>query len=122
MANIQMESKEKDKFKEIYTTYDIDDELLGHFEDIGNYEKAGLLYIQMVYEGFVSYIESIWENEAIKAYIDWLNSDGDDVYEGFRYIYNKLKSYSDAKKKKKPLWLWRIEWQWRTLRSLYRKR
>lgn len=121
LDKMKIDDKEKEKFKQFYSTYDIDDELLGHFEDIGNYEKEGLLNIKMVYEGFASYIDSIWDNKEIKACIDWQNSEGDDIYEGFRYIYNKLQSYSEAKNNKKNLCIWEIKWRWRTLKSLYRK-
>ena len=89
-----------DKSRRIYTAYEIDDLILGRFEDIAYYEKKGMIDIQMVYEGFGWYIKTIWENTAILEYIAWQrNEAGPDVYDGFEYIYKKSKAYGDKKKK-----------------------
>ena len=88
-----IDAKDKERFKKVYTSYDVDDELLGHFEDLGNYSKQRLLDIQMVYEVFSSYIISIWENEEIGKYVTWIRSDGGCNYDGFEYIYDKVKAW-----------------------------
>ena|GEM_PF-2150374 len=48
------------------------DELLQNFEDLGLYEKKGLIDIDYIDEGYDFYIESVWENKEIGAYIRWL--------------------------------------------------
>jgi hypothetical protein len=111
----------KDNFKPVYTMYDIDDRFLGHFEDLGNYERKGLLDIQMIYEGFSYYIKSIWENNEMKKYIKWEKTVAQDMWTGVEYIYSKVISYGEAKKHKSFSWLWKLEWRWRILRNLYRK-
>ncbi len=116
-----IDGKLKDNFKPIYTMYDIDDKLLGHFEDLGNYERKGLLDIQMVYEGFSYYIKSTWENEEIKKYIKWEKAAAQDMWTGVEYIYSKVNAYDEARKCKRLVGLWKIEWWWRTLRNLYRR-
>ena len=107
---ISKDAKERFKERDVYTAYEIDDELLGHFEDIAYYEKNGHIDMQMVYEGFDWYITTIWENEEVQRYIQWQRGDGDDIYDGFEYIYNKSKSYGKAKENKQWVWVWRLKW------------
>ncbi|MEN3038818.1 MAG: hypothetical protein ABDI07_06665 [Candidatus Kryptonium sp.] len=98
--------------KKLYSLYEIDDYLLGHFEDIGLFEKKGVLDIEMVYEEFDWYIELVYENEEIQKYITYLREKEEklvDVYDNFEYIYKKCKSYGEAKRNNKNLLLWRIK-------------
>lgn len=86
--------EDKEKIKDVYSAYEVDDDLLGHFEDVGNYEAEGLLDFKMVYNGFDWYITTIWDNKEIQKYIKWERDiDGDDIYKGFEDIYKKLKIY-----------------------------
>jgi|SRR6185312_12068947 len=68
------------------------DELLQNFEDIGLYEKKGLVSLDYIHEGYDAYIKSTWENKQINNYIMWLRSDtlGRSDYTNFEYIYRKL--------------------------------
>ena len=84
-----IDEKDRAHTKTFYSAYDIDDDLLGFFEDIGNYVKDNLLDINMVYEIFSWYIITIWENQDIQQYIRWQRSDGEDIWSGFEYIYNR---------------------------------
>lgn len=94
-----------------YSFYDVDDLLLGHFEDLGLYEKKGIVGIDMVYETYSWYIETCWKNDSIKKYIQsQLDDEGEDVYDHFKYIYDKCKSYGEAKNKHGWLWLWKVRW------------
>jgi hypothetical protein len=49
---------------------ELDDFLLGHFEDIGLFEEKGLIDTEMVYEEFSYYIFEVFENPEIKKYLD----------------------------------------------------
>ena len=93
--------------KEIYIDDEIDDEVLGYFEDIGNYEKKGLLDFELIDTAFGYYIKQIWKNDEIQKYITWLRDEDsaedadEETYKGFEYIYNKVISYDEAEKKAK---------------------
>ncbi len=103
------------KVKEIYSAYELDDKLLGHIDDLGTFEKRGILDISMIYEFFDYYIEATWENGEIKKYVEWQRTGDEknsDVYDNLEYIYNKCKSFGEAKRKNRWLWLWRLKWKW----------
>jgi hypothetical protein len=81
--------------KKIYTGYEVDDFLLGHFEDLGILRSKGIIDIDMIYESFDWYIEKAWENEEIQKYIEVLKKEeGSDIYENFRDIYNACRKKS----------------------------
>ncbi len=99
--------------KECYSSFEIDDCLLGFFEDLGSYEKKGLIDIEGVYDGFDWYIDIIWNNCEIKNYARSQaddEKDGDDIYENFKYIYEKCDSYGKAKLAGQWIWWWKIKW------------
>jgi|GEM_PF-844045 len=80
--------------KEIYTAYEIDDDLLGHIDDLGTFEKRRILDISIIYELFEYYITEAWENEEINKYVQWQrvgNESYRDIYDNFEYIYNKCR-------------------------------
>lgn len=84
--------------RKFYTSYDLDDLLLGHFEDLGLFAKRGIITIEMAYEFFSWYIETTWENNEIKKYIEsQRKTEGEDIYENFEYIYKKCNSYRNGK-------------------------
>lgn len=85
------------KEKRFYSEYEIDDLVLGHFEDIGLFEKRGLIDMGMVYEEFSYYIEAVYRNGAIKKYIESLRKKDVGIYAYFEYIHNKCKSFGEAK-------------------------
>jgi hypothetical protein len=90
----------------IIGAYEIDDLLLGHFEDIGILRKKKILEIDMIYEAFSSYIDICWENEAIREYIKEERTQKEenwDLYDNFEYIYNECKSFEIKKKRKRGL-------------------
>ncbi|MGO8763255.1 MAG: hypothetical protein ACLQUS_14820 [Desulfobaccales bacterium] len=112
--NIDEQLKNFVKGKEIYSAYEVDDELLGQIDDLGTFEKRGILDISMIYEIFDYYIEEIWENEEIRKYVEWQRTGDEscsDIYDNLEYIYNKCKSYGEAKRKKQWIWLWRMKWK-----------
>jgi len=102
-------ANEKDK----YTAFEFDDDLLGHFDDLGTFEKEGILNISLIYDVFSYYIELVWENEEIQKYIKWQQDDNEDfgdMFENFEYIYKKCDSFGKAKRNHQWIWLWKIKW------------
>ena len=57
--------------KSIYSAYEIDDLLLGNFEEISLFYEQGLLDMKSIYAGFDWYIETVYKNKEIQKYIDW---------------------------------------------------
>jgi hypothetical protein len=87
-----------------YSAYEIDELLLGHFEDLGLFYKKNLMDIEFIYSGFSYYIEEIHENDEIKKYIEWSReNEGDeddyaeDTFEDFDLIFKKVKCYEKRK-------------------------
>lgn len=99
------------KNNELISTYEIDDFLLGHFEEIGLLEQRGIIDIEMVYEFFGYYIETSWEDSEIQKYIKSIRHESIDFYDKFEDIYKKSKSYGDAKRLNKNLALWKLRWR-----------
>lgn len=78
--------------KMVYSSYEIDDLLLGRFEDIGLFEKQGFLDIKDICNHFSWYINVAWENEEIQKYVkNQRDLYGDRIYLHFEYVYNKCK-------------------------------
>lgn len=73
----------------------IDYYLLGHFEDIGLFEKKGIMDIGYVYESFDWYIQLVHKDCAIQKYIRWVRKqeNSQDVYKSFDDIADKCKRY-----------------------------
>ncbi|MBF0558832.1 MAG: hypothetical protein HQL08_08630 [Nitrospirae bacterium] len=92
-----------DHDKVTYSCSEIDDFLLGHFEDMGLFCRQGLMDIESIYEGFDYYIELVHDNEQIQEYIKWNRSapGGEDIYDGFDYIYSEVKKYGETKRRKR---------------------
>jgi len=87
--------------KIVYSTYEIDDLLLGHFEDVGLFEKTNVVDISMVYEEFDYYLYTTHRNKQIEKYLEHCREgeDNDDTYDKFSYIYEKCRSYGKLKRK-----------------------
>jgi hypothetical protein len=87
-----------------YSSYEIDELLLGHFEDLGLFYRKKLMDIEFIYSGFSYYIEEIHENDEIKKYIEWSkknegNEDdyAEDTFEDFDLIFKEVKCYEKRK-------------------------
>lgn len=81
--------------KESYSTYEVEDYLLNHFEDLNMYRKNGIIGPEYLYNGFAWYVESVFENKDIQKLLDWLNTGTglNDSYIGFREIYQFFQEY-----------------------------
>lgn len=56
-----------------------------------------ILDIDYICQGFGYYIETVFENDAIQAYLAWLKKVcGANFYEQFELIYNEVKSHKSA--------------------------
>ena len=99
--------------RKVYSAYEIDDFLLGHFEEIGLFEKQGRLDIGDVYSFFDWYIDLSWNNPEIQKYVQHQRDcDGDDIYGDFEYIYRKCDMYGKYlnQKSKPSKLLWKVKW------------
>jgi len=99
--------------REHYSVWEVDDLLLGHFEDIGRLEQRRIVDFQSVYDVFSWYLESVWDNDAIKEYIQWSRDDDkanridQAIYSQFQYIAIKCLEYEELH----PgpcLWWWKF--------------
>ena len=76
-----------------FSCYEIDDVLLGHFEDLHSLWKRKLLDLGLIYEGFSWYIERCGDNCAIRRYIADEAKGWSDVWSGFLKLHTALKNY-----------------------------
>jgi hypothetical protein len=107
------EHPSNDLIPKTYNSFEIDDLLLGYFEEIGCFEKDGLIGIQGVYDMFDWYIQMVWNNPTIKEYIKYCREseeNGEDIYESFEDISIKVQSFGRAKLKGRWLWVWKFKW------------
>lgn len=88
-----IDDKEKGKFNKIYSAHEFDYCLLGYFEDLGTYEDKGLIDIDMIYDGFSWYMETILENKEIKKYLESEKNLGEDIWEHTKDIYKRVEAY-----------------------------
>ncbi len=104
--------------KKYYSTWEIDDLLLGHFENIGMLEQKRVVNFQMVYDVFSWYLETIWKDDHIKKYITYCRNGEkasriDTVfYNQFQYIVTKCLEY-DALHSGLCLWWWKFKRRFR---------
>lgn len=76
-----------------YSVYDMDDLLLGHFEDLGMLLKQRSVDEDMVYAMFSWYVERAWENRAIYDYVMAQRKTDNTLYTEFEYLYNQCKTH-----------------------------
>jgi len=77
-----------------YSAHDMDDILLGPLNDIGTFNKKGLMDMEIAEDFFRYYIVRICENPQIKAYRKWHKTqpEGENTYSGLDAIYKKLRN------------------------------
>ncbi|MGA2150740.1 MAG: hypothetical protein ABSG48_01095 [Geobacteraceae bacterium] len=104
VKRMKIDSQEMESILEkgIYSSFEIDDFLLGYFEEIGSFEQQKRLDIEDVYNNFAWYLDKCWNNPEIKKYVEQQRqTESDDVYENFEYIYNKCNSFESSLNKKR---------------------
>jgi len=74
----------------IYSTYEVDDLLLGPLEDLGSLEadEAKLISFDQIYEFFSWYLCRTWENKYIQCYVEGARNER----KGARDLYQHLES------------------------------
>lgn len=75
------------------SSYEMDDFLLQHLEDLGLLFKQEIVDIYNIDQLFGYYVVAAFENSEIKKYIDWARQDDDDIYSNFEHLYHTLKLY-----------------------------
>lgn len=87
--------------RKFFTIYEVDDFLLGDIYDLGLFEQKRIVDIDMVYEEFGYYVATVWENKAVRYYIETQRRDPKhrDVYNKLDYIGLKCELYAAAKLK-----------------------
>lgn len=87
----------KDKFpgndflrRGYYLTQELDDFLLGHFEDAALLENSKIILIDDVDQHFSYYLSAALENEEVQKYIKWAQEDDPDIYSKTLALKNKL--------------------------------
>lgn len=78
--------------KEGYTAFEVDDLLLGQFDDLGWYYKQGLIDFETIDQAFGYYITNCMENSEIKKYLTHEGNDG--KYADLHFLYSKLEDIS----------------------------
>jgi hypothetical protein len=81
-----------------YNAFEIDDILLGPLDDVGRFEKNGLLDIRTAYNTFGYYVrELVGHNKAVKDFLKDKGSQGN--YDDLEYLYREFVSYEEMKTK-----------------------
>lgn len=75
-----------------YNAFEVDDLLLGHLDDVGRYEKNGLLGIKAAYATFGYYFHELLEKDS-PAEKMMNDKDNEGNYEDLKYMQKELESY-----------------------------
>ena len=100
-TNLPEKLKQRLGRRKYYSAWEVDDLLLGLFENIGMLERRGIVDFQMVYDVFSWYLEKAWENNHIKEYIRYQRKLEKAAhidlafYNRFQYIAEKCLEYED---------------------------
>ncbi len=86
-----------DSTKSIYSSYEIDDYVLGHLEDLGMYLKMEMVEIEEIYLNYGWYIILFWENPEMRNYIKWCRdyypNSASAYYVYSEYLYREIKEF-----------------------------
>ena len=97
MENFQRDSSSIPSYlkgkNDIFSCYEIENNLLNHFEDMGIQEEKGSLTLDIINQSFGFYINLINENKEIWDYIKSVREDYKDVslFKKFENLANKIK-------------------------------
>jgi hypothetical protein len=101
-----------------YSAFEVDDSLLGLFENIGMLERRGIVDFQMVYDVFSWYLKEAWNNDHIKKYVIYNRDDEETapsdtlVYYHFQRIAIKCLEYDELDSWYSRLW-WKFKRRFR---------
>jgi hypothetical protein len=77
-----------------YSAFEIDDLLLGFFDDLGWYYQRGLIDLETIKQAFGYYICESFENDQVKRYL--ADEDNESKYADFRLLYNEVRKKNQA--------------------------
>lgn len=113
-TNLPKELKQPLSKRKYYSALEVDDSLLGLFENVGMLERRGIVDFQMVYDVFSWYLREAWKNDHIKKYIRYERSGEETapidtlIYYHFQYIAIKCVEYDGL-----PSWCSRFWWKFK---------
>jgi hypothetical protein len=96
IAGLQDEIKKVFLTKAIYSTYEIDDIILGPLEDLATLEVNHIISFEMIYEFFGWYICRTWENREIQRYVHAARTEREgagDLYEGLQSLAERCEQH-----------------------------
>jgi hypothetical protein len=77
--------------RKYYLTQEIDDYLLGHFEDAALLRNDGVITLEDAEQHFEYYLSTTLENEEIAMYIQWVqDEDHSDTYKRSQELYKEF--------------------------------
>ena len=91
--SLMEEIKKRLDNKKIILSHEVDDYLLGCFEDLALFKRKNIIDIEMIWDGFSYYIEVCLENSEIQKYIEICRDENSTVWTGCTQIYNDCKSF-----------------------------
>lgn len=97
-SSLPKEIKDKLTERKVYSTYEVDDWVLGPLEDVGLLLKRKILPVAVIYEEFSTFYELTLTNEAIQEYLAWLRLESSDFYDNIEYAANQCEEYRGKKR------------------------
>ncbi len=84
----------------LFSEFEIDDFLLGHYEDLGLFYIQKLMSLELIYQVFMPHLKLVLDNQEIKKYIEYQQKQygNMDVYSNYRLIYGKIIEYEKLRK------------------------
>ena len=95
----------------LFTSYELDDLLLGPLENVAIFERIGAVKLDAVYDVFGYYILVVWEHPEVQRYIEWQRQQpcSWDVYERLENLHLKSDAYRVAKEQRDKTWVCETE-------------
>jgi hypothetical protein len=92
---------------ELFSCYELDDQLLGPLENVGIFECIGAVELSSVYDVFGYYILMVWEHVEIQRYIEWQRKQpySWDVYERLEMLHQRCEAFRTKKEYYDAIWL-----------------
>ena len=81
--------------RDYYLTHELDDFLMGNFEDAALLLKRKIIDEKDADQNFGYYLKLTCENPEIKRYINWAQNDDPEIYKNMIGLYEKLYSPKD---------------------------
>jgi hypothetical protein len=74
-----------------YSSYEVDDLLIGHFESLGWYVRKRLIDFDAAYSTFSDYLMRSYEHSEIQNFL--VGEDNKDFYRDFAYLYKRFRNH-----------------------------